>query len=295
MGISGRDYMRERSVLDGSTLGASGDEARPWLTWVLGSVFLLLWLVFAASWGSGMRPQGSAARDVWRHLVFEPGAGAAPGAWWQPFTAMWFHDPVRATHLIISFGLLLLFCPRAERAWGAGRLALVVVGGAIASLLVAWGCVPLVGERGWMVLGPTGGLFGVAMGLAWRGGETYVSYFGRGPWTLRRVAGIALVVAYVFLASTFEGRVLWPILPLTAGHVAGMAVGVVFGRAAVRVPRAGPAAERRFARREVPPEPPLDTTRDRVDGLLAKIADEGMGALTDEERAFLKDASKGYR
>lgn len=36
-------------------------------------------------------------------------------------------------------------------------------------------------------------------------------------------------------------------------------------------------------------------TRERVDALLSKIARQGLGALTEEERAFLKESSRRYR
>ncbi|MDJ0974115.1 MAG: rhomboid family intramembrane serine protease [Planctomycetota bacterium] len=297
MGISGRDYMRERSVLDGSTVEAAQDTDRPWLTWILGSAFLLIWLAFAASWGKGIVPEGSAARDAWQNLVFQPDAAE----WWQPLTAMWFHDPVQVGHLLITFFLLLMFCPRAERTWGPLRLGVVIVCGSLASMLVGWGVASLFSARGWVLLGPTGGLFAVAAALAmWESG-TFVAYFGRGPWSLRRIGVVAMVVAWVFLALGFEDRSIWPILPLTAGHLVSAAVGVALGRS---TSESAPLPKRTRTRTRTPPVPAPepepetdradDPTRERVDALLAKIADEGMSALTDEERAFLKDASKGY-
>ncbi|MHC4599232.1 MAG: DUF6576 domain-containing protein [Planctomycetota bacterium] len=45
-----------------------------------------------------------------------------------------------------------------------------------------------------------------------------------------------------------------------------------------------------------PADPPVDPdVRRRVDALLDKISREGLTSLTDEERAFLRDASGKYR
>ena len=49
------------------------------------------------------------------------------------------------------------------------------------------------------------------------------------------------------------------------------------------------------ARDEAPSPPREADWSEQVDGLLRKIAESGMLSLTDEERAFLDDASTRYR
>lgn len=62
------------------------------------------------------------------------------------------------------------------------------------------------------------------------------------------------------------------------------------------IPKFGSGKRDKGRRPSVPPLRP-DTgedTRERVDALLDKISREGIGSLTDEERAFLTEASKRY-
>ena len=74
-------------------------------------------------------------------------------------------------------------------------------------------------------------------------------------------------------------------LPFGAG--ARMCIGAYFAK--LRERRAAAAAARE-------PERRVDAvTEERVDALLDKIARDGLGTLTDEERKFLKRASTRYR
>ncbi len=76
-------------------------------------------------------------------------------------------------------------------------------------------------------------------------------------------------------------------------HLGGAAYGVLVHFAGVW-PRLPTFGRRRAAQRAAPSDAP-HAERARVDALLEKIARDGIGALSAEERRFLETASKRYR
>lgn len=290
--------MRDRSVLDGSTIAADS-QPTPWMTWTLVAVLVLAFIAFAGAWGPGRSTTNADAEFIEHELLFQVHEIADSNAYWQPFTAMWFHDPVAVGHLLVNLLALILFGVHYERARGSWRTLGLFVLGSLASALGAWACLLFVAQPEITVIGCSGGIFALAAAL-WRGGAgVFISIIGYGPWAVRRLVPIALVVTTAFLLGPSNAKEWWGIVPFVIGHFAALGAGYALMPSKIhgvqaRRRRMVPVAERQPEKLIPPEQEQSDETRQRVDELLDKIQTEGMPALTEEERAFLSEASKRF-
>ena len=106
-----------------------GQDTKPYVTWALLAINLLIWLVMEASGGS---------EDPEVLLAFGAmfGPSIADGEYWRLFTAMFLH--VGLTHLLFNGIALLIFGRLVERAYGHYRFTLIYIlaglTGSVASL-----------------------------------------------------------------------------------------------------------------------------------------------------------------
>ena len=285
MGIYGRDYMR--------------DDKRPGLGLARLSVNtrliianVLLWFLFAGSlsWSGG---QGGLGLFITEWLLLHPADVVGKLRLWEPFTAIWFHDPNGLGHILFNMLFLYFFGRHTEALLGRGPYLRLYLTAGVVGCLAYVGLAMITGNHH-PALGASGAIYGVGVYLALRQPHLQVIFFiVRMPlWVL---VGVFMVgrelVNLIVLRHAFDG---------TIAHLAGAATGLVFFRlwrhGAPERPglaaRWKAATDQRRAEREAGT---ATHAKERVDELLEKIHREGIGALTDAEKNELERASKGYR
>lgn len=154
---------------------------------------------------------------------------------WQPFTYSWLHSPVDVGHLVGNMFALWLFGASLEAAWGSRKLLLTYLGGGLAGGLL----ILLTGLAG-AFLGGVPVLGGILQGAAaaptlGASGAVNAIVFGYAAWHYHEVLN------FLFLGPV-RGRTLMLVLGVIevlrmlsyspeswAGHMGGMALGIVVG------------------------------------------------------------------
>lgn len=285
MGVAGRDYMRDRPT------GMPGLGRLSVNTKII-LVNVVVWFVFAGSlsWGG---PQGGVFRLLWDVFLLHPDDVFGKLRLWQPFTAMWFHDPSGLDH--IFFNMLFLFFfgrPTEQMLGGRTYLRLYVFAGLASTLaLLLWS---LAGGHHAPGLGASGAIYGVGVFLALRAPNLPVwFFFVRMPlWVLVGVFMVGREVANLLVLHHGVGA--------TVAHLAGAGYGLLAHRRLGLAPAASDggwlaALRRRSSRRKERHEAATEhETRARVDELLEKIHRDGIGSLNESEKDFLERASRRF-
>jgi len=290
MSLYDRDYYRQdprTAAGGGPRLGLS---VTTWLLIANVATFFLSYLL--------VNLRDSPVPEWWaRNFLLHPGAVFGQGKVWQLLTCTFLHaDP---WHLFFNMFSLWMFGRGLEAHVGRREfLAFYLEAGAAASVLFA--LTSLARGDPSPALGASGSVFGVI--------ALYAIYF---PMAKVYVWGIFPLRIWQ-LAILLVGGTLWAMIQAGGGniahaaHLGGALYGGAFWLLDLRLARAArflrgvrsPAAPR------VPDAPPprdaggfVDDAevRRRVDQLLDKISRQGLASLTDEEREFLKDASRKYR
>ena len=245
-------------------------------------------------------------------------ADALSRAWWTVGTYMFVHAGF--WHLALNMYSLWLFGPRVERSWSAGEFAryylLCGLGG--------W-CFHLLFGRDALLVGASAAVLGVTLAYAtqWPDDEVYV--FGVVPLTVKWM--VLLLVALNVLGGVAGGGGV-----AYLAHLGGLAAGWLYLRSAGSgsglqrwrqgvspapdlpdetpraVPRSMPRAREKgseideiIARssaatpRPAPRAPSPGVRSAQIDDVLDKIAREGLGSLTRDERRLLEERSRELR
>lgn len=296
MGIYDRDYSREEPA--GGLRGALALWGSTQVLIALNAVVFILWLAAHDS------EQMSAFME--RHfLVSRDGV----------LNDFYFHTLITCAfsqmdlwHILFNMYALWLFGRELETIYGPRNLIVLYVLCGIAGSLghIAWTTAP--------ALGASGATVGITILAAIYNPSQPVNIFFISM-TLRT---FAIVIVLMDLVGTLQGG---DHVAHTA-HLSGALMALVFLKLDLRVFKDTPTGKlglwerfKRFFRRKpklrvVKPDPFADvripdaleaepsidsSTAARVDALLAKIKREGMNALTEEERAFLRTSSEKYR
>jgi membrane associated rhomboid family serine protease len=285
MGLYDRDYARERRPGFPSASSLS-------MTTRLLIVNVGLWFVFAGAFRTS-HGRGGFYRFLEETFLLHTDAVFAKLRLWQPFTAMWFHDPGGLGHLFFNMLFLFFFGRVVEQLLGPrGMLRLYIAGGlasTFAMIPLAWiQATPIVG------LGASGAIYAIGVYAALRMPNLPVILIIV-PMPLWVMVGVFMVgreVANLVLVGASVGS--------SVGHLAGALAGWLYHR---RRRQGGPgagadliAAMRRKVETTARRRDSGDEERDRrrVDALLAKIHDEGIQALSEEEKDFLQRASRRF-
>lgn len=291
----------------GGSFGAVGFgfSLSPWVKRLLianAAVFLLMALgILPARWA--VRTFGFSPADFLTHP-------------WSPLTYMFVHAGF--WHLFFNLVGVFFFGPPLERAWGSVffiRYYLVAgLGGALVSILLL--PLPAVGAQQ-IVVGASGALFGLLLAFALKWPEALIYIWG------------VLPVKAKWFVTIFGFMALWGTLSGAGGgvahwaHLGGLATGYLYlrfdDRIAWMLERARRGLRQLYVKesrrgrtngplgvvpggrsegREQRRGPALGVsgdTLDRVDAILDKIREQGMEALSDEERSFLDEVSRKYQ
>jgi membrane associated rhomboid family serine protease len=270
-----------------------GFSITPWVKKLLianGVVFLLTWAI--------------GLHVVVAYFAFTPARILAQP--WTPLTYMFVHAGF--FHLFFNMLVLFFFGPPLEERWGSREFIkfYLIAGFGGAALSFAFPQTPIVGA--------SGAVYGVMMAYALYWPDNPIYIWGILPVKAKYLVGFLFVISLVSAADTGSG----------VAHMAHLG-GFVAAFAYLRSPwgpsqwgarragstASGPARDllgafrRGEKERSVAPArrpaPVRRTTRgedellDEVDRILDKISQEGIGALTDEERQRLDEASRRDR
>jgi membrane associated rhomboid family serine protease len=215
-------------------------------------------------------------------------------------------------HLLFNLLFLYVFGREVEAVYGRLNLVWLYV---FAALAAAGLHLAVSAARGVdrPALGASGAAMGIALACAGLYPDRIFYVWGIAPIKLKWLALIFIVLDLLALAEHREDLV------AHGAHLGGALAGYLFYRLDLRLcGREGSGLPGRLAgllrrrpklrlvqprRRPEADEPPPDAetptvdarTTARVDELLEKIHKQGMGALSDEEREFLGEASRKYR
>lgn len=276
MSIADRGYFRE------GAFHASGWGGTPW-TWGLLTANLALWLVYAGAFRSG--DPGPLFGFLDRALPLRAADVVGRGRVWQLATHAFVHAPGSALPLAFDLVALFFFGREVERMLPRGGLArLFLLSGAAAGMLaVPWAY--LVGRERSPFLGSTGAVLGVMVAFACRR-PSHVVFPGIPAWLF--VVVVAALPLLAFAGGSGD--------PLFVAHLGGAAAGWLHFALGGRVGawwRARASARDAAAREAARVRD--DADRRRLDDLLEKINRGGIGSLTEEEREFLRAASRRPR
>jgi membrane associated rhomboid family serine protease len=240
------------------------------LVWV---ATFLVWLKDPA-WGGAVQSWLGANAQQWRELFpFVP--------FWQLFTHGFLHDSTDLLHILWNSLLLYFFGTIVEGLVGPNRFLvtylLAMLSGAVLFLVVK----TMTGSNAFVV-GASGAIFGVLVAAAAMRPDTQVILLFV-PVKLKWLAiGLFAIDLVRFLTAQRTGM---------SGHVALEAHigGAIYGFLAVKQRWIWWDPLRKLEiRRAIAAEEKRQNDAQRVDALLAKINREGLGALSQRERDFLK-------
>jgi membrane associated rhomboid family serine protease len=224
---------------------------------------------------------------IYRWLALHPPAVFGRLRVWQVLTAAFLH--ATPFHLLVNCIMLWFFGKMVEDRLGLRRYLLFFVGASVAASIgyIGWA---LLSEGGGMV-GASGAVMGmVALAALWEPQMTVLFFlFEVKLW----------VLAIVILGLDLLYAVAGPDGVAHTAHLGGAAYGWIYFRFGGRIDRFTELfdfsrPEKRL-RRELARRDEEQRLRREVDAILDKVNREGMGALSDREKKFLKRASARLR
>jgi len=297
MSLYDRDYYRQdmRPPVDGvpgSTAG--GLSVTTWLIILNIVVFVFTYfargahnLPLAKWWAENM--------ILWPLFSDHPDYGSFRP--WQVVTSMFMH--VDIWHILVNMWVLWMFGKGIEKLYGKWNyLAFYMTAGVVAGLLFVLTSALRGDPRA--AVGASGAIAGVVVLFAFHFPRQKVYFWGIVPLLVWQLAVGFIAIDLAMFVFAKGGNI------ANAAHLGGAAFGVFYryvdlrfeslaGLLAGTKPKPRPRVPSYFPDEELAP-PPLDgDVRARVDLLLDKISREGLTSLTEEERAFLRDASNRYR
>jgi membrane associated rhomboid family serine protease len=223
--------------------------------------------------------------DVYRWVGLAPAHAFGSLQLWQLVSYIFVHDLAGIWHFFFNLLMLFFFAGEIERLYGDRRFLLLYFGaGVFAGLLHCLAGaftdprVPLIGA--------SGAIYAVLVAFALHFPRRKVLLFFLLPIEVWLLVALMIGLDMVSYLSGGGGGT------SNLAHLGGAFFGFVFVRYRHVLARAAEAAaERREDKRQKAEQ----DVEKRLDALLDKINREGMTALSDREKTFLKQASKRYQ
>jgi len=287
--VSERDYLR--SDWEGGPRSPWGRGGGFWSTHpaTKAVIFLLVGIHLVLRLLAAVSPE--AAGEVYRALMLDPDAVLRRFYVWQIVTGALLHDPNGIGHILFNCFSLYIFGRFVEDWLGPRRylgfLAASAVAASLAYLLFA-----VLGNRVYPMLGASGAVMGVLAYVALRAPNLTVLLFFVLPirmWVL----ALGAIVLDLLGALSVDSNV------AHTAHLGGALYGLLYFRYGARVEGLFGGVDRLFdqqrVRREKRRHEQEAEMRVEIDRILDKVNREGMTALTDEERRFLRKAGQKLR
>jgi len=256
----------------------------PVVKWLIG-ITLAMFLVQIVVDASADRSAGPTVFE--RLLELRPQLALGRLCIWQFVSYLFLHDVRSVFHIFFNLFVLFMFGPPVELVTGGRRfLALYLVCGIGAGL--AHSIIALLAGDSTPVVGASGAILGVMAAFAFYYPNQIIYLFMVIP---IRAKHFVLLVAGLDLWMTFSGASQASGIASIA-HLGGLATGWVFVRYQTAWERKLLWWKARIRGRRIRDD---RATPRRVDELLAKVHDKGMGSLSFRERRFLKRASKRFK
>ena len=307
MGIYDREYYRDETRGSG-WLSGTAPVCRILILINVG-VFLLGWLF---------------RLDLERQFALQSPDLFRGGQIWRLVTAAFLHDPNNLFHLIFNMWGLWLFGREMEALYGRANFLGLYLGGAVFGNLI-WALIDYFGPmpgRG-ILLGASGAVMAVMVVYAmnYPNREVILFVIPVPMWLL-----VVIFLGLDLFSLMQSGPLLGGSVVAFAAHLGGGAFGYLFKALDLRVTRFAAGRRLRPRLRVITPEPRERSTPRRgaqgatpstppagrptltpvepetgeqldarVDEILAKIARDGRGALTEEENRILQEASRRAR
>jgi len=283
MGLADREYYREEQT--GWRIG--GDHSMVTILIAINAAVYLLQVLFDSN---GDKDNFTDALCVHADLFSHPWDA------WQLLTAGFAHDPSSILHILFNMFALWLFGRDVEAIYGRAEFLRIYLVTMVLSAL-AWVAVQFAtGDTDHQVkmLGASGAITGIMIIFVMHYPKRVVYIWGLIP------VPVWLLGVFFVLSNLFGmGGVTNPNEPQVAyeAHLAGALIGFLyyqsgfnFGRffpSKLKFPGSGKPKLRVHA-----PEESAETFDQRLDRILAKIADKGIDSLSAEEQRLLEDASR---
>ncbi len=201
------------------------------------------------------------------------------GAYWQPLTSLFIHDPEGLSHLFFNMLGLYFFGGDVDRSLGRRRfLLLYFLSGVVGALLcLFYGEVPSYGA--------SGAVLGVIAAFAMLFPDARILVFFIFPVRARTFAIVYAFISVAGILMASPGVAHW-------GHLGGLAVGFLFVKTLPAFARLREFLGARRVRRDFERS---ETEESELDRILDKVHREGITALSNQERDFLNLMSRRKR
>ncbi|MCI0499238.1 MAG: rhomboid family intramembrane serine protease [Planctomycetales bacterium] len=199
---------------------------------------------------------------------------------WRVITYQFLHGGV--WHLVFNLMVLYFMGPFVERQWGSKSflkfyLICGAAGGVVYTLLVLFKALPA-----GMMVGASGGIYGVMAALAMMYPQMKVLLWGVIPMTMVRLVILLVIMSFITIAfgNNVGGE---------AAHLSGLAMGFLYLRykpwaARFRMERSKDAWAKKINQER--------NFQSEVDRILDKVHREGIHTLSDREKQTLREATR---
>lgn len=273
MGIYDRDYLQDGYGTSSQRMHFAPPSLPPVVKWLLIiniGIFLICALIpaigqFVYTWGSIFPASWGTIAQLWRLVTYQ-----------------FLHDLNGFFHILFNMMVLYFFGPLMEREWGSKRflkfyLSAGAAGGVVYTLLVIFGVLDAA-----MMVGASGGLYGILGAVAVLFPQLRVLLFGIIPMSMRTLAILSVIMSLLnFTSGANAGG--------EAAHLAGMAVGVVY---VMYLPWLTSFRMRKNKGRWAQKIETERSFESEVDRVLEKIHKEGLTSLTEKEKNVLREATR---
>ncbi len=274
MGIYDRDYARPEGYGQQYNMGGGFRGLPPVVKWLLISNFAIYIIAVLTyeSFGQYIYKYGAVLPDSFVHAIQV----------WRLVTYQFLHDPDLIWHLVFNMIVLFFFGPILERQWGSKAflkfyLSAGAAGGIIYTLLVLLRILP----AGIMV-GASGGLFGMMAAIAVMYPRLKVLLWGIIPMTMVWLVVLVVIMSLMNVAAgkNVGGEV---------AHFSGLAVGFLYVKykpwlTRFRMERSKGAWAQKMQQEQ--------RFQQEVDRILEKVHREGINSLSEKEKNMLQEATQ---
>ena len=232
-----------------------------------------------------------AASTIYRSLMLDPDAVLRRLHVWQIVTGALLHDPNGIGHIFFNCFSIFIFGRYVEDWLGPRRYLAFLLASAVCASL-AYLLFAVLGNRVYPMVGASGAAMGVLAYVALRMPNLTVMLFFVLPIKLWILA-LILIVLDLLGSLSVDSNV------AHTAHLGGALYGWLYFRHAGRIEGLFGGVDRFFDRRRARQEKHRHEReaemRVEIDRILDKVNREGMSALSDEERRFLKRAGERLR